>query len=126
MMSFELVIDLLGIGVIFWAIGRICFHLALLDLDNGCITWKSRVFYILTWVFYFLGFFSSLIIGGIDAICHKRLYHNHLMDLRKMKSFVPYNIKKREEFDKFCSEHGIGPGDSMAPLDIPFSWYTLY
>ena len=125
-MSFELVIDLLGIGVIFWAIGRICFHLALLDLDNGCITWKSRVFYILTWVFYFLGFFSSLIIGGIDAICHKRLFYKHLEEMRKINSYVPFDIKKREEFEKVCEEYGIGRYDIPYPMDIPFLWYTLY
>ena len=125
-MSLSLVIDLLGVGVIFWAIGRLCFHLALIALDKGNITWKSRVFYILTWVFYILGNFSSLIIGGINGICHKRLYYNHLMDLREMRAYVPYNIPKREEFEKFCSEHEIGPNDSWAPLDIPLSWYTLY
>lgn len=125
-MSLSLVIDLLGVGVIFWSIGRLCFHLALIDLDKRHITRKSRVFYILTWVFYFLGNFSSLIIGGIDGMCHKRLYYNHLENLHKMKSYVPYDIKKREEFEKFCEEHEIGPDDSLAPLDIPFSWYTLY
>ena len=125
-MSLSLVIDLLGIGVIFWAIGRLSFHFALIALDKGNITWKSRAFYILTWVFYILGNLSSLIIGGIDGLCHKRLYYNHLMDLRKMKSYVPYNIPKREEFEKFCSENGIGTLDSLKPLDIPVSWYTLY
>lgn len=125
-MSFDLVIDLMGFGVIFWAIGRLCFHLALLDFDNKHVTRKSRVLYILTFVFYILGNFSSLIIGGIDGMCHKRLYYNHLMELREVKSYVPNNIPKRKEFEKFCSEHEIGMGDSLAPLDIPFSWYTLY
>lgn len=125
-MSLSLVIDLLGIGVIFWAIGRLCFHFALLDLDNGRITRKGRVLYILTWVFYFLGNISSLIIGGIDGICHKRLYYKHLEDLRKLKAFIPPDIKKRREMEAFCREHEIGPYDSLAPLDIPFSWYTLH
>jgi len=125
-MSLSLVIDLLGIGVLFWAIGRLCFHLALLDLDNGHVTKKGRILYVLTWIFYILGNLSSLIIGGIDGLCHKRLYYNHLSELRKLKSYVPYNISKQEEFETFCSEHEIGPNDSIAPMDIPFSWYTLY
>lgn len=125
-MSLSLVIDLLGIGVLFWAIGRLCFHLALLDLDNGRVTKKGRILYVLTWIFYILGNLSSLIIGGIDGLCHKRLYYNHLSELRKLKSYVPYNISKQEEFETFCSEHEIGPNDSIAPMDIPFSWYTLY
>lgn len=125
-MSLSLVIDLLGVGVLFWAIGRLCFHLALLDLDNGRVTKKARILYVLTWIFYILGNLSSLIIGGIDGLCHKRLYYNHLSELRKLKSYVPYNIPKQEEFETFCSEHEIGPNDSIAPIDIPFSWYTLY
>lgn len=125
-MSLSLIIDLLGIGVVFWAIGRLCFHLALLDFDKGHITRKSRIFYILTWVFYILGNFSSLIIGGIDGMCHKRLYYNYLENLHRMKSYVPHNINKKDEFENFCKEHDIGPDDSLAPLDIPFSWYTLY
>lgn len=125
-MSLSLLIDLLGVGVIFWAIGRLCFHLTLIDFDKGRITWKSRVFYILTWVFYFLGNFSSLIIGVIDGMCHRRLYCKHLEEMHKMKTYVPFDIKKREEFERYCEEHEIGQYDSLAPLDIPFSWYTLY
>lgn len=125
-MSFESIIDLLGFGVIFWAIGRLCFHITLLDFDHNRVTRKTRVLYILTWIFYILGFLSSLIIGLVDAMCHKRLYHNYLTDLHRMKTFVPYNIKNREEFEKFCSDHNIGPYDSTAPMDIPFSWYTPY
>lgn len=124
-MSLSLVIDLLGIGVIFWAFGRLFFHLALLDLDKGHVTRKGCILYVLTWIFYILGNFSSLIIGGIDGMCHKRLYCNHLMELRELKSYVPSNIPRQEEFEKFCSEHEIGPFDSTAPLDIPFSWYNL-
>ena len=125
-MSFDLVIDLMGFGVIFWAIGRLCFHLALLDFDNKRITRKSRVLYILTFVFYILGNFSSLIIGGIDGMCHKRLFHKHLEEMRKIKSYVPFDIKKREEFEKVCEEYGIGRYDIPYPMDIPFLWYTLY
>lgn len=124
-MSFALVIDLLGVGVIFWAIGRLFFHFALLDLDKGERTRKSRIFYILTLVFYILGNLSS-IIGLIDGICHKRLYYNHLAELRELKSYVPSDINNRSDFEKFCSEHEIDLYDSTAPLDIPFSWYTPY
>lgn len=125
MMSFSLVLDLLGVGVIFWAIGRMFLHLALLDLDKAHITRKSRIFYVLAWIFYILGNLSSLIIGAIDGMCHKRLYHNHLAELRELRSFVPHTIPKREEFDRFCADHEVGPLDGQAPIDIPVSWYAL-
>ena len=125
-MLLSFLIDWLGVGVLFWAIGRIFFHLFLLNLETKHSARKIKAYYISTWLFYILGGFSSLLIGLIDGMCHKRLYHIHLQDLRTMKSFVPFDIRNREKFEEFCDLHGIGPHDSIAPMDIPISWYMIY
>lgn len=124
-MPIRFVIDILGIGVLFWSVARILHHLALLNADSGKINKSSRIIYYLAIVFYLLGTFSSLIIQAIDGMCHKRLYHLHLAELRKMKAYVTLPKLQKQPFEDFCEEHEVGLYDSEAPLDIPNTWYSF-
>lgn len=124
-MPIRFVIDILGIGVLFWSVARILHHLALLNADSGKINKSSRIIYYLAIVFYLLGTFSSLIIQAIDGMCHKRLYHLHLAELRKMKAYVTLPKLQKQPFEDFCEEHEVGLYDSEAPLDIPYTWYSF-
>lgn len=124
-MSIRLIIDILGIGVIFWSIARIFHHAALCKADSGEVSKSSRIFYYLSILFYFLGTFSSFIIELIDGMCHKRLYHLHLSELREMKAYVTLPKLQKQPFEEFCEDHGIGRYDSNAPLDIPHTWYSF-
>lgn len=124
-MSIRIFIDILGVGVIFWSVARILHHAALCKADSGKIDKSSRALYYLSILFYFLGTFTSLIIGTIDGMCHKRLYHLHLSELRKMKAYVTLPKLQKQPFDEFCEEHEVGIYDSEAPLDIPYTWYSM-
>lgn len=124
-MSLGMIIDILGIGVIFWSIGRTLQHVALKKTDSGTITPSSRIFYYLSILFYILGTFSSILIGLIDGMCHKRLYELHLSEMRQLKTYVTLPTLPKQPFDKFCEEHDIGKFSSSAPIDIPYTWYSI-
>lgn len=124
-MSIRFVIDILGVGVVFWAIARILHHTALRKSDSGKIDKSSRALYYLAILFYILGTFSSLIIQAIDGMCHKRLYELHLSELREMKVYVTLPNLPKQPFEEFCEEHEVGTYHSEAPLDIPYTWYSF-
>lgn len=124
-MSIRFVIDILGLGVLFWSVARILHHAALRKADSGKIDNSSRALYYLSILFYILGTFSSLIIQAIDGMCHKRLYHLHLSELREMKAYVTLPNLQKQPFEDFCEEHEVGRTDSEAPLDIPYTWYSF-
>ena len=84
-MNIRFIIDILGIGVLFWSVARILHHIALRNADSSKINKSSRTLYYLAIVFYLLGTFTSLIIEVIDGMCHKRLYHIHLADEHKQE-----------------------------------------
>lgn len=127
-MSFGLIIDILGIGTILWAIGRLMQHFALKKVDDDPyhVSKSTRFVYYSSILFYLLGTLSSLIIESIDGMCHKRLYHNHLAEMRSLKGYVTLPNLQMKPFDEFCEEHDIGKYSSSAPLDIPFTWYSIH
>ena len=124
-MPIRFIIDILGIGVLFWSVARILHHIALRNADSSKTNKSSRTLYYLAIVFYLLGTFTSLIIEVIDGMCHKRLYHIHLAELRKMKAYVTLPNLQKQPFDDFCEEHEVGRYHSEAPLDIPYTWYSF-
>jgi len=87
---------------------------------------KAKFFYTAAIVFYILGNLTSLIIGVIEGMCHKRLYHNHLADLRELRSLLMPVDRDFVRLEKFYDIHEIGRNDSLAPLDIPWTWYEIY
>ncbi|WP_312615164.1 hypothetical protein [Oscillibacter sp.] len=118
-----ILIDFLGIGVVFWSIGRIFHHISLVKEDSGS---NGKLFLTLAVIFYVLGNFSSLLIGVVDGMCHKRLYCNHLSEMQDLKAYFLLPALRKENLDDYCKKHGIGEFDSLAPLDIPESWYSLH
>lgn len=124
-MPIRFIIDILGFGVLFWSIARILHHVALCKADSGKIDKSSRALYYLSIMFYLLGTITSLIIEAIDGMCHKRLYYLHLSELREMRAYVTLPKLQKQPFEEFCEEHGIGRYDSEAPLNIPYTWYSI-
>lgn len=121
-MELSMVIDLMGVGVLFWCAGRMCHHLYLKGMDSGV---QKRAFYYAAIVFCILGNFSSLLISLVDGICHKRLFYRHLSELREVRRFASSSPDFGPEADRFYYRHYIGPGDPQEPMDIPESWYSL-
>lgn len=95
----------IGLSTVMWAIGRVFHYLTLLRKDEMYAKerpYKSDKRYktlrILALVFYVLGNVVSLAIQGIDHLCHKRLYHVHLIAMKDLKKVTQEYFRELETY----------------------------